>query len=42
MESVESGLPILRTKAVDQGHDAVVELERMTVEFQRYLPGAAP
>jgi hypothetical protein len=42
MESVDSGLPILRTKAVDEGHDAVVELERMTMEFQRYLPGAAP
>jgi hypothetical protein len=39
MESVTSGLPILRKVAMDESTAAVDELERMIVAFDRYLPG---
>jgi hypothetical protein len=39
MESVDSGMPLLRVEAYKEGADAVAELDRMYAAFPKYLPG---
>jgi hypothetical protein len=39
MHSIETGLPILRVEAESEGPDAVADLERLTDQAMRLLPG---
>ena len=42
LASINSGLPILRGMAGEEGEDAVAELERMHARALEYVPAGAP